>query len=174
MYTFPFKLVLVIIICSFWGCQVKCQPQKVTATLGSYMVPKDWVRVDRISNSNKSFYATSESIKSERPTNISVEMRSNRYPLSQHEEFRRAILRQLSMQIPNNDTEIMIDGSGSFTKNGYPLYTFTIHDRNVKTVQQYIIGENRHVLIHLTEVLNDVTGAEEIAEEMANSFLWSE
>ncbi|MDR2210910.1 MAG: hypothetical protein LBO65_05495 [Spirochaetaceae bacterium] len=152
----------------------------ITQSFGSYSIPEDWVEITKYSRDGKYFYShNSESINNDM-TNISIEIGSNRYELEDHMTFRYAILRQLLMQseaIGGTD----VSGSGTFTKHDDPLYIFTIHhtDRygndGVSTVQFYIIGNKKHILIHLTDFHKEnIPNAEEVARFIADSFVWAE
>ena len=144
-------------------------------TFGTYIVPEGWVEAEPWRRGEKYFYVAQNSVPGGRTTtNISVELGSNPYSQEDHEVFRYAILRQLMMQV--RDAEV--SGSGTFTDQGYPLYIFTIEDEKetprVKTVQFYIIGEKKHILVHLTDFYNKnaVDDPQEIALSIVNSFAW--
>jgi hypothetical protein len=155
----------------------KSQSQK--KNFGSYQIPQDWVEVKQWSRGGKFFYAKNDSMSEKIPTNISIEMGKNPYSENDHEKFRYAILRQLSIQIQNSGSGQTLGGSGLNTKNGYTLYKFVIEDQdknnnqNVKTVQYYIIGEKKHILVHLTDYFNkNNDNAEDVASFIVDSFLW--
>ncbi|MHC6202898.1 hypothetical protein ACYULU_06865 [Breznakiellaceae bacterium SP9] len=144
-----------------------------TKAFGSYEIPSGWVEVTQMTRGQKYFYTLDSSQQLRLPTNISIEMGRNPYTINAHTTFRYAILRQLAAQAG----PAQVNGSGTFTNNGYPLYLFTIEDKGAipkcKTVQYYIIGERRHILVHLTDYHNDtVTNAEELTLQMVNSFKW--
>jgi hypothetical protein len=147
----------------------------ITKSFGSYIIPAGWIEVPQWTRGKKYFYANEGSRFLKLATNISIEMGTNRYALNDHMTFRYVILRQLSAQAGNGH----VYDSGTITDNGDPLYIFTVEDENeiprVKTVQYYIVGEKRHVLIHLTDYYNEnVKNAEEIALGIANSFSWAD
>jgi hypothetical protein len=144
----------------------------ITKSFGSFSIPDDWVEITRYSRNGKYFYShRSEQIGSNM-TNISIEIGSNPYELEDHMTFRYAILRQLLMQAKGEE----VGGSGTFTKNNDPLYIFTIEERveNVTTIQFYIIGNKKHILVHVTDFHNkNVTNAEEVARFIVDSFIWN-
>jgi len=145
---------------------------------GTYQIPNDWVEVKQWSRGGKFFYARKDAMSEKMPTNISIEMGKNKYSEKDHEQFRYAILKQLSNQIKNLGTDATIGASGLNTDKGYILYKFIIEEKagvkKVKTVQYYIIGEKKYILIHLTDFYNENNNtAEEIALSIVNSFLWS-
>jgi hypothetical protein len=145
----------------------------ITKPFGSFSIPDDWIEITRYSRNGKYFYShNSESINS-RMTNISVEIGTNPYALEDHMIFRYAILRQMLMQAGNAE----VYGNGTFTEYDDPLYIFTIEDKeeNITTIQYYIIGNKKHILVHLTDFHNEnITNANEVAKFIVNSFVWSE
>jgi hypothetical protein len=153
--------------------------RKITKSFGSFSIPEDWVEIAIYSKDGKYFYSHDSEEISINMTNISIEMGSNRYALEDHMTFRYAILRQLLMQSAGVEGS-EVSGSGTFTKHDDPLYIFTIKhkdrygDGDVTTIQYYIIGENKHILIHVTDFHNNITNANEVAQFIADSFVWSE
>jgi hypothetical protein len=143
----------------------------ITKSFGSFSIPEDWVEITRYSRNGKYFYSHKSEPVSLNMTNISIEIGSNPYALDDHMTFRYAILRQLLMQAKGME----VGGSGTFTKHDDPLYIFTIEDKvnNITTIQYYIIGNRKHILIHVTDFHNkNITNAEEVAKFMADSFIW--
>ena len=138
---------------------------------GSYTVPDGWVRAEQYSTKNKIFYVEEGHEEEEMPDNISIEIGTNRYSLEEHEQFRNAIVRQLSMQISGSDAQVT--GSGSITAQDYILYIFTISEEEIVTKQYYIVDDKRYCLIHLT----NFTGSERVddaAKALADSFVWND
>lgn len=136
---------------------------------GSYTVPEGWVKVEKYSTKDKTFYVEEDHKDDELPDNISIEVGTNRYSADEHEKFRDAILRQLTMQLQGVDGELT--GDGTYTEQDYILYIFTISETDVETKQYYIVGDHRYCLIQLT----NFTGSEsvgETAQAMAESFVW--
>ena len=91
--------------------------------------------------------------------------------MEEHEQFRNAIVRQLSMQISSSDAQVT--GSGSTTAQDYILYIFTISEEEIVTKQYYIVDDKRYCLIHLT----NFTGSERVedaAKALADSFVWND
>jgi hypothetical protein len=141
-------------------------------SFGTYLLPDGWLEAKRQSQDEKYFYIKETSLKDALPTNISVEAGTNRYSLDEQETFRQRIAAQLSMQAPDAES---IDAYGVYTDNGDPLYVYTIHEEDATTVQYYIIGEKKHILIHLTVFDEEETeAAGEAAMYIANSFVWPE
>ena len=145
----------------------------ITKPFGSFSIPNDWIEITRYSRNGKYFYShNSENIGS-RMTNISVEIGTNPYAVEDHMTFRYAILRQMLMQAGKAE----VHGSGTFTEHEDPLYIFTIEDKeyNITTMQYYIVGNKKHILVHLTDFhKGNITNARGIAEFIANSFVWAE
>ncbi|MDR0289311.1 MAG: hypothetical protein LBI06_00055, partial [Treponema sp.] len=131
----------------------------ITKSFGSFSIPGNWVEITRYSRNGKYFYSHESEPIGLRMTNISIEIGSNPYPLEDHMTFRYAILQQLLMQARGSQ----VGGSGTFTENGDPLYIFTVEDKkeNITTIQYYIVGNRRHILIHVTDFHNEnITNAE--------------
>jgi hypothetical protein len=144
----------------------------ISKSFGSFSLPDDWVELTRYSRNGKYFYSHQSEADNSIMTNISIELGRNPYALDDHMTFRYAILRQLLMQAGN----AQVSGSGTYTKHDDPLYIFVIESKedNVTTTQFYIVGNKKHILIHLTDFHNEnITNAEEIARMMADSFIWA-
>ena len=137
---------------------------------GSYTVPDGWVKLDKYSTKDKIFYVEEGHEDDELPDNISVEIGTNRYSADEHEKFRDAIVRQLTMQLQGIDAELT--GSGTFTAQEDVLYIFTIREEDVVTRQFYIVGNQRYCLIHLTNFTGSEQ-ADDAAKAIADSFVWN-
>jgi hypothetical protein len=140
---------------------------------GSFSLPNDWVELTQYSKNGKYFYSHKSEKGDSDITNISIEAGRNRYALEDHTAFRDAIVRQLATW----GGDAQINGSGTFTKNNYPLYIFTIleEEPHVTTIQYYIVGDKKYILIHLTDFHNgNISNAEEVAKKMVESFSWAE
>lgn len=136
---------------------------------GSYTVPEGWVKVEKHSTENKIFYVEDGHEDDELPDNISIEVGTNRYSAGEHEKFRDAIVRQLTMQLQGIDAELT--GDGANTEQDNIVYIFTISETDVVTKQYYIVGDQRHCLLQLT----NFTGSESVNETvqaMVDSFAW--
>jgi len=145
----------------------------ITKSFGSFSIPEDWIEISQYSRNEKYFYSHKSEKIGLSMTNISIEMGSNPYALDDHLTFRYAILRQLLMQAGGTE----VHGSGTFTKNNDPLYIFTIEDKvdNVTTIQFYIIGNRKHILVHVTDFHSKkITDAEEVARFIVDSFTWKD
>jgi hypothetical protein len=144
----------------------------IVKSFGSFSIPENWVEITRYSRNGKYFYSHKSEEVGSKMTNISIEIGTNRYALEDHMTFRYAILQQLLMQARGSE----VGGSGTFTKNDDPLYIFTIENKeeNVTTIQYYIIGDKKHILVHVTDFHNaNITNAKEVAQFIVDSFLWS-
>ena len=136
---------------------------------GSYTVPDGWVKMEQYSRADKVFYAEEGHEDYDRPDNISVEVKTNRYSAEDHMKFRDAIVRQLTMQASRAGAELT--GEGTFTAEEDILYIFTISEEDVVTKQFYVVGDRRYCLIHLTNFTGSES-ADEAARAMADSFVW--
>jgi hypothetical protein len=143
----------------------------ITKSFGSFSIPEDWTEIMRYSRNEKFFYSHKSERVGTTMTNISIETGSNPYALDDHLTFRYAILRQMLMQAGES-----VHGSGTFTKHDDPLYIFTIQNKepHVTTIQFYIVGEKKHILVHVTDFHNgNITDAEEVAQIITDSFIWA-
>ena len=140
---------------------------------GSYAVPVGWVESEKYSSDYKFFYVADGTQEEKRSNNISVETGSNRYAKDKHEQFRDAIVDQLVAQLKG--TGATINGDGSYTAQGYNLYTFVIvfpEDEEVET-QYYIVGDRQYVFIYET-VFGDAAETDRAAKMIVDSFIWAE
>ncbi len=136
---------------------------------GSYTVPAGWVKAEKCYTPDKTFYVEKGHENDEMPDNISIEIGTNKYSADEHENFRDAIVRQLTMQLQGVDATLT--GDGTYTEQGDVLYIFTISEEDTVTKQYYIVGDHQYCLIHLT----NFTGSESAsaaAQAMADSFVW--
>ncbi len=144
----------------------------ITTSFGSFSIPEDWVEISRYSRNDKHFYSHKSEQIGLTMTNISIELGRNPYALEDHLTFRYAILRQLLMQAAGAE----VHGDGTFTKHDDLLYIFTILDKEppVTTIQYYIIGNKRHILVHVTDFHNgNISNAQEVAQFMVDTFIWT-
>jgi len=173
---------VILILCFFqFGC-LKAQGNKVMEnsnstikkSFGTFILPDDWIEATGQSRNGKFFYVYRKS-NNNPPTNISIEAGTNRYNLDEMQTFSQAIMRQLVMQTGG---KAAINAGGTFTEQGYPLIYFIIEDIDTpdqKTIQYYIVGEKKYILLHLTDFHDvKVTNAEEVVVSIANSFIWAE
>lgn len=141
-----------------------------TKSFGSYKVSDGWIESKTHSTKTKFFYVANGTDKDEKPDNISVNVGTNKYKAEEHVRFREAIVSQLSMQMAN--TKATINANGSTTDNGYIVYEFEIKEEDVTTIQYYIVGEYKYILVHET-VFNNREETDKVAKEIINSFTWS-
>ncbi len=147
--------------------------QPGNAWQGTYTVPEGWVKYEAYSSDDMIFYVEQGHEDDSAPDNISINIGTNRYAAEDHESFRDAIVRQLTMQIKDSP-DIELNGTGTHTEQGYVEYIFTIKESDgVVTEQRYIVGDNQFCLIQMT----NYTGSESAvmaAKEMADSFVWTD
>ena len=140
---------------------------------GTYEIPADWIESEAHSTNSKFFYVKEGEENENRPNNISVNEGTNKYSESEHEKFRMAILKQLSMQI-GGDEDVEVNANGSNTENGDVVYTFNIKEADgIETTQYYIVGDYKYILIQQT-VFEKSDDIDNVAKDIANSFSWSE
>jgi len=174
LMVFPLFFVFFNCLYAQGGKEMELSEKTVTKAFGSFVLPSDWVELAGMSRNGKYFYSHSSARNSAPTTNISIEMGTNRYTQDQAQEFGQAILRQLVMQTGGT---MKINASGTNTEQNYLLLVFTMEDQNphITTSQYYIVGDRRHILIHLTDFHDEnMANAGEIARMIVNSFKWTE
>lgn len=137
---------------------------------GSYTVPNGWEKSEKYSTDSRTFYIEEGHENDKTPDNISIHVGKNKYSLDQHEQFRDAIVKQLSAQLSGVDAQI--NGDGTYTKQGDILYIFTISEVDVITTQYYIVKDHGFCLIHLTNYSKSGS-SDQAARDMADSFVWN-
>lgn len=143
----------------------------IETSYGTFTIPSTWVKRDDHSTANKYFFANRNDNNSI-PNNISVEIGTNRYSKDDHMTFKTAIQNQLVYQVKGSGATI--NGSGSTTSNGYIVYTFRINMSSQTTVQHYIVGDYKYVLVHETIWDGNTSDTDNAAKEIVNSFKWKE
>jgi hypothetical protein len=156
---------------------IKSSNSTIKKTFGSYELQNDWIENTTYSRNNKYFYVHKSEENENMPTNISIEMGVNRYSVDDPIAFGQAIRRQLIMQTGG---KARISGGGTYTEQSYPLLTFIVEEieptpPEATTIQLYIVGDNKHILVQVTNFHNGkVTNAEDVAKIIVNSFRWTE
>lgn len=175
------KILIVLTICLlFCGCSLVKRTTTnniikndnlIETSYGSYTIPSTWMKRDDHSTASKYFFVNRNDNNSI-PNNISVEMGTNKYSKEDHMNFKTAIQNQLAYQVKGSGATI--NGSGSTTKNGYVVYTFRVSMGSQLTVQHYIVGDYKYVLVHETIWDGNSTDTDNAAKEIVNSFKWKE
>ena len=146
-----------------------------TKDFGRYIVANNWIESQSHSTANKFFYIKDQKAENEeKPNNISINMGTNKYSSEEHEKFKTAILKQLSMQISNSN-DLKINANGSYTEdNNYVVYEFDIYEEkeNVTTKQFYIVGDYKYILVHETIYDQTDKDIDNVAKKMVDSFKW--
>ena len=157
------KIVIVLLLCFILtGCipfrrTISRNSNVIMTNYGSYTIPSTWEKSISHSTSYKYFFTNKKDRNSRQPNNISVE---------------QAIMRQLLMQTKGySDT---VKGSGGTTKNGYIYYTFIMEGKSQSTIQHYIIGDYKYVLVHETIFEGDGKDAHDAAKIIVNTFKWKD
>lgn len=147
---------------------------KYYKSFGSYEVLNGWVESKTHSTNNKYFYVKKGDDNKSRPNNISINQGYNKYAATEHLQFRNAITSQLTQQI-NNRQGTNLNASGSQTKKGYLLYTFTITNDNSKDVTSlcYIVGDYKYVVVQVTNY-DDDDEIFKVTKNIVNSFEWND
>ena len=173
------KIFIILAFCLLLtGCVLPTKTQKVQnnqnyieTSYGSFNIPSTWMKRDDHSTYSKYFFANRND-KNSIPNNISVEMGINKYSKDEHMSFKTAIQNQLAYQ--TKGTGSTITGSGSTSKNGYVVYTFRVNMSSQITVQHYIVGDYKYVLVHETIWDGNSSDTDNAAKEIVNSFKWKE
>lgn len=136
---------------------------------GKYTVPDGWLKVDKYSTSEMTFYIEEGHEDDEYPDNISINRGTNRYSAEEHMVFRDTIVQQLLMQLEGADAQL--NGDGTYTEQCYVLYIFTIDEEDVTTKQYYIVGDYRFCLVQVTNFSRSES-VYEAAQTIVDSFVW--
>ncbi len=139
---------------------------------GSYKLPKDWIESKEHSTKEKLFYVLKGQEKDRQPNNISINVGKNRYPKTEHEQFRKAILNQLLIQV-RNQKGVEVNANGSTTDNGEIVYAFITKNNDVITTQYYIVGDYKYILIQET-LFEESEETKEATKSIIDSFKWKE
>lgn len=175
-------ILVILIVAAIYYMQNKTNEETVTnvedkiynKNFGSYKILENWVQSREHSTGSKFFYVKHGQEKEQSPNNVSINAGTNKYAQSEHEKFKTAILNQLSMQIGNAE-DVTLNASGSYTDNGYILYTFIIQDPGIETTQYYIVGDYKYVLVQETVFNQDEKEeTDNLAREIVNTFKWKE
>lgn len=134
----------------------------------SYTVPEGWVLSSTYSTDSVLFYIEEGCEDDTSPDNIAVSIVKTPYALEEHEQFRDDAVRQLLVQLEGVDAQLT--GDGSYTAQGDVLYTFSIEEPDVLTVQHYVVGDRRCGLIQLTQ-FSGSDAAAEAARVIADSLV---
>lgn len=169
------KILLILFACFlFAGCSIipssNSNTTKIRTSFGRYEIPNTWEKNNSHSTINKYFFINKKDRNVKTPNNISVEMGTNRYKISDHMMFRGAILRQLGMQMKGKGATI--NGDGWTTEKGYICYTFTIDEGKYKTIQHYIVSDYKYVLVHETIWDGNSEDTDNAAKKIVNTFIW--
>ncbi len=139
---------------------------------GTYTVPAGWVLSEEHSTDDKLFFVKAGDEDNQLPDNIAVNVGTNKYTKKENVQFRTAIVQQLTTQIGSDDAQL--SGSGTYTDAGEYLYKFEILEADgSKTVEWYVVGDNRYCLIQLTNWDAD-SSADDAARSMAVGFVWKD
>lgn len=128
---------------------------------GRFSLPSGWVKNEVHSTDDKLFLV---------PDNISVEYSTNHYIKENIDEFGKAILSQLSMQLQGEaDGQVTASGGSKENSDQLLVYEFSLSDHTC--MQYYIVGERCHVLIYETNYDNS-EDCDAATKEIVNSFQW--
>ena len=147
---------------------------EVKEEYGTYTVPEGWSEAKELSQKNLTFYLQNGTPTDKPTTNISVSEGKNKYSAADAGSFAQAIDRQLRSQAGSLDLK-SYSGNGTFTEKDYPLITMVVETEEMTTIQHYIVGDHRYVMVHLSEYNDEaIPNAEEVALSIVNSFEWAD
>jgi hypothetical protein len=157
---------------------------KITKEFGSYNIPSDWIEVDKFPGLAWNFWYSPKDENIEAPdwTHINVSFSRNPFKIKEHENFKKAILSQLLwqfIQAESTQKPEITNFTETTTLQNYLMFIITIEhyeiklDKKVTSIQYYIVGNEKHVVLYLTvfdekEILPTINAAEIIT----NSFEW--
>lgn len=170
-------LVFLGILLLVTGCSLTSREDKEKTfkldNYGSFSINEDcMIRYDH-STHDKLFFVDKKDEHSDRPNNISTNGGTNYYSINQVDEFKEAIMRQMAMQAKAYNA--ILTSSGTTSNNGYPVLRFNMEGKEQKTIQYYIMGEKKYMLVHVT--IFDLKEEDKILEEaeyIVNTFTWEE
>lgn len=142
-------------------------------TFGTFTLPQGWLESHELSKENFYFYLKDGTDLQKPTSNISVSYGTNKYGKGEEMDFARAIDQQLKSQV---DLEtVSYSGVGSSTKQDIPLITMTVEDKEALTVQYYIVGEYRYVMVQMTDFYDEqVPDVQQVALNIVDSFVWAD
>ena len=145
---------------------------KCEKDFGTYEIINGWIEEKTHSTGDVSFYIEKGTENDNPPNNIAVSEAKNKFKKSQHEEFKEAIMAQVSAQMPeNSDAKVEMDGVT--TKNKNIVYIVTIEEKEMESKFYYIVGECRFVMIQ-TSRFNENKDIYKVSDHIAESFVWNE
>ena len=169
-------LVILGILLLVTGCTLTSNKKEKTYKLdnyGSFSISENYMMREDHSTREKPFFVDKKDEHSERPNNISVNGGTNYYSKEDVLRFKEAIMQQMAYQAKAYNATLT--SSGSTTANGYDVLRFNMEGKDQKTIQFYIVGDKKYVLVHITLFdLSDEDSVIEAAEYIVNSFTWEE
>lgn len=167
------KIIVLLLLCIvLTGCSLKVNTNmeyKLTG-YGKYSIPSNYMLRKDHSTARKYFFVNKKDRTSNRPNNISVEGGSNRYSKKDHMKFKQAIMVQLLRQARIYNATV--NGSGINSKNGNIVYKFILKGNNQTTIQYYVVGDYKYILVHETIFDNNINDVDKAAMNIVNSFTW--
>ena len=167
------KIIALLIACFvLTGCSLRINTNDEYRLngFGKYSIPKNYVLRKDHSTSKKYFFVNKSDKYSSRPNNISVEGGTNRYSKENHMQFKQAIMIQLLNQAKMYNATV--NGIGVNTKNGNIVYKFTLKSASQVTIQYYIIGDYKYLLVHETIFDNKINDVDNAGKYIVDSFKW--
>lgn len=165
------KILFVILLQVVLAPQMFAREHFAEKEFGSYIIHENYIESEKYSNDGKYYYVNKKDYgKIGYVNNISICKGVNKYTKSQHTLFRDAIIKQISWQQQN--TNATISGDGSYSKNGYIIYTFQIIEGLEVKYRYYIIDKDFEYILIETTARSEYENIDEAAQLMINSFLY--
>ena len=144
-------------------------------SFGTYIVSNDFIKAQGSDLENTYVYCANGDQNKFRPNNVMVRYGTNNYSLAQINDFKDGILRVLNGQLGMSGLKPSdVQGSGTYTKNGYPLISLriTMPDGTYQ-VQNYIVRDYSYVYVALWCSDNTKSSvAEEVTSGIIDSFVF--
>ena len=167
------RIIVLIMTCiALTGCSFRPNNNveyKLTG-FGKYNIPNNYMLRKDHSTARKYFFVNKKDRTSNRPNNISVEGGTNRYSKDDHMNFKQAIMMQLLSQAKMFNATV--NGSGINSKNGNIVYKFVLKGSSQTTIQYYIVGDYKYLLVHETIFDDNINDVDKAAMYIVNSYVW--
>lgn len=145
----------------------------IQTSYGSFSIAPGWAQTEELSQGDMLFFLQEGTPLDKPTTNISVSQAANKYSQDDYQSFAKAIDAQIERQITDN--VVNYTGAGGFTDQDLPLITITVEEKECLTVQYYIVGDHRFVLVQMTDYYDEnIPEPNAVALEIVNSFTWAQ
>ena len=165
-------LIVPIILSGCISAKDSNEDTKYEKDFGTYEVQSGWIEEKAHSTNDVFFYVKKGTEKDSQPNNIAISEGKNKFKISEHEDFEKAIMGQLQAQMPKN-SDVKIESEGIVTTNNNRVFVVTIKEKSLETKFYYIMGDYKFVMVQAT-CFNDENDVYKVSDYMVNSFVWNE